>query len=97
MKSTISSLAANLAHQHSKVRKITLKGMQDVIVAKGAEQYTVDALPQLKFSTNDRSADVRAVFYKVLEHWMTNMEINSLRVFEDHFILFLLNGIADEQ
>lgn len=37
MKGTVVSMAANLAHQHSKVRKVTLKGLQDVIVARGAE------------------------------------------------------------
>jgi hypothetical protein len=46
---------------------------------------------------NDRSADVRSVFYEVLKHWMTFMEIQSLKVFEEVFILFLLNGISDEQ
>ena len=96
MKTSVVSMAGNLAHQHSKVRKITLNGMQDVIVARGAERFIEDALAQLKFSMNDRSADVRAVFYNVLQHWMTHMDIQSLRVFEDSFILFLLNGIADE-
>ena len=96
MKGTVLSLSANLAHQHSKVRKVTLKGLQDVIVARGAEQYLEDALPQLKYSMNDRSQDVRSIFVTVLRFWMTNMEIQSLRSFEDSFVLFLLNGISDE-
>jgi hypothetical protein len=45
---------------------------------------------------NDRSQDVRVTFYEVLKHWLTNMEINSLRKYENHFVLFLLNGISDE-
>lgn len=45
---------------------------------------------------NDRSQDVRLTFYEVLKHWLTNLEINSLRTYEHHFVLFLLNGIADE-
>ena len=65
------ALSANLTHQHSKVRKVTLQGMKDIIVARGAERYTEDALVQLKFSMNDRSTDVRNVFYSVLRHWMT--------------------------
>lgn len=32
----------------------------------------------------------------MLSHWMTHMEINSLRKYENHFVMFLLNGIADE-
>lgn len=46
-----------------------------MIVARGAEHFIKDALLQLKFSMNDRSADVRSVFYEVLRHWMTFMEI----------------------
>ena len=45
---------------------------------------------------NDRSTDVRVAFYEVLSHWMTNMEIQSLRAVESHLILFLLNGLSDE-
>jgi len=45
---------------------------------------------------NDRSQDVRVIFYEVLKHWMKNMELTSLRKHESHLIQFLLNGIADE-
>ena len=38
-KPVIDSLVGNLAHQHSKVRKQTLKGLKDVAVCKGAEAY----------------------------------------------------------
>ena len=31
-----------------------------------------------------------------MDHWLNNLEINSLRQYEHHFILYLLNGIADE-
>ena len=37
MKTTIVSLTQNLSHQHSKVRKVTLRGLKDVIIARGAE------------------------------------------------------------
>jgi hypothetical protein len=39
MKGVIESLISNLAHQHSKVRKQTLKGLKDVVVCKGAEPF----------------------------------------------------------
>lgn len=45
---------------------------------------------------NDKSQDVRLKFYSVVKHWMVNMEIQSLKNFEANFILFLINGIADE-
>ena len=45
---------------------------------------------------NDRSSDVRNIFYEVLQYWTTNMEISSLRAVESHLVLFLLNGLSDE-
>ena len=75
MQATVKALSTNLTHQHSKVRKVTLQGLKDVIVARGAERYVEEAIPQLKFSMNDRSSDVRNVFYTVLRHWMTFMDI----------------------
>lgn len=97
MKNTVISLVKNLHHQHSKVRKQTLLGLQDVIVCRGAENCLDDALPQLKFAINDRSQDVRLTVYnQVLRHWLTSMEIHSLRKFEHFFVQFLLNGMSDE-
>lgn len=96
MRSTVISLTKNLTHQHSKVRKITLRGLQDIIVSRGAESFIEEALEQLKYSQNDRSQDVRQTFYTVLQHWMTHMELTSLRLFEAPFVLFLLNGVADD-
>ena len=45
---------------------------------------------------NDRSSDVRNIFYEVLRYWMTNMDITHLRTYESHLVLFLLNGLSDE-
>jgi len=45
MKNTVISLVKNLHHQHSKVRKSTLQGLQDVLVCRGAEPFLDDALP----------------------------------------------------
>ena len=45
MKMVVIGLTANLTHQHSKVRKITLKGMKTIIVARGAETFFADAVP----------------------------------------------------
>jgi hypothetical protein len=39
MKAVVDSLVQNLQHQHSKVRKATLKGLKDVLAARGAEPY----------------------------------------------------------
>ncbi len=46
---------------------------------------------------NDRSQDVRLTFYSgVLDYWLNNMEINSLKDYDATFVLFLLNGASDE-
>lgn len=45
MKLVVVGLTANLTHQHSKVRKTTLRGLKDVLVARGAETFLADAVP----------------------------------------------------
>lgn len=72
-------------------------GLRDVIVSRGAEPFLQEAIEQLKYSMNDRSQDVRLTFYvDVLNHWINNMEINSLKEYDPIFVQFLLNGITDE-
>lgn len=39
MKTIVESITQNLAHQHSKVRKASLRGLKDVLSAKGAEPH----------------------------------------------------------
>ena len=98
MKTIVDSLVQNLTHQHSKVRKATLRGLKDIISARGAEAYLEGStMAQLRFVMNDRSQDVRATFYEVLFHWMTKIEINYLKLYEPFFIQCLLNGIADDK
>lgn len=92
------TLISNLQHQHSKVRKTTLRGLRDVFCCKGAEKFMGEnTLAQLKFAANDRSQDVRLEFYRVLFHWMENMDIYWLRKVEADFIQLLLNGISDDK
>jgi len=56
MKSVIDSMVENLQHQHSKVRKATLRGLKDVLCARGAEPYLEGkTMAQLRFVMNDRS------------------------------------------
>jgi hypothetical protein len=96
MRSVVIGLCANLQHQHSKVRKTTLRAMQDVLVAKGAEQFVCEILGQLRYTQNDRSQDVRRIFYEVLCSWMVRMDLTSLRKYESNFVQYLLNGVSDE-
>ena len=39
MKTTVDAMILNLGHQHKNVRKITLRGLKDVLVSRGAELY----------------------------------------------------------
>lgn len=98
LKTAVDGLVMNLQHQHSKVRKQTIRGLKDVLCCKGAEPFMEgNTIMQLKFSMNDRSQDVRAEFYQTLFHWMTKMEIHWLKKYEPDFIQFLLNGISEDK
>lgn len=70
LKLTVDGLTLNLNHQHSKVRKVTLKGLQEVVCARNAELFLMDSIGPLRMTMNDRSQDVRATFYAVLKYWM---------------------------
>ena len=60
LKGVTDALVQNLTHQHSKVRKTTLKGLKEIFCCKGAEIFMDNVvMAQLKFSMNDRSQDVR--------------------------------------
>lgn len=96
MKKVVISLTENLKHQHSKVRKSSLNALKVVIGCKGAEEFLVEALPQLKMTMNDRHHDVRRVAIRVIDYWLKNMDINSTKIFEKDLLLFLLNGVSDE-
>lgn len=51
----------------------------------------------MKFTCNDRSGDVRKTFYQTVRHWLTSMELQAVRTYEKHLVLFLLNGVSDDQ
>lgn len=71
--------------------------MRDVLASRNAEQFFEEAREQLKLTSNDRSQDVRRALVDVVEYWLQHMDINELKVFEKDLVLFLLNGISDEQ
>ncbi len=55
----IKSLALNLTHQHSKVRKGTLLTAGKILITHNAGNYFEHILVQIKASLSDKSADVR--------------------------------------
>jgi HEAT repeat protein len=96
MKKVVISLSDNLKHQHSKVRKSSLNALKSSIGCRGANDFLEDALPQLKMTINDRHHDVRRITIDVIDFWLQNMDLTSLRKFEKDLVLFLLNGASDE-
>lgn len=96
MKKVVISLTENLKHQHSKVRKSSLNALKIVIGCRDANEFLVEALAQLKMTINDRHHDVRRIAIGVIDYWLQNMDLTSLKQFEDDLILFLLNGASDE-
>ena len=68
-----------------------------MLASRNAEQFFEEAREQLKLTANDRSQDVRRALVDVVEYWLQHMDINELKVFEKDLVLFLLNGISDEQ
>ena len=97
MRKVVESLTENLKHQHSKVRKQTLKSLQQVIVSHGAEEFLTDSIQQIKMTSNDRSQDVRMIVIQMVEFWLQNMDINALKKYEKDLTLILLNGISEDQ
>lgn len=95
-KKIVISLTENLKHQHSKVRKSSLNGLKTVIGCRNANEFLAEALPQLKMTINDRHHDVRKVAIQVIDHWLQSMDLSELKKFEKDLVLFLLNGISDE-
>ncbi len=65
-------------------------------VARDAEEFLREGIPQLKMTANDRSQDVRMSVVKIVEFWLTNMDINSLLKLEKDLVLILLNGMSEE-
>ena len=68
MKKVVISLTENLKHQHSKVRRNSLKALESVIGCREAGEFLSEALPQLKLTINDRHHDVRRVAITVIDY-----------------------------
>lgn len=96
MKRVVISLTENLKHQRSKVRKSSLNALKVVIGCREASEFLEEALPQLKMTINDRHHDVRRVAIEVIDYWLQHMDIHSIQKYEKDLLLFLLNGVADE-
>jgi len=63
---------------------------------EGSGKFFEDCLIFFKKMTNDKNIDVRKSFYQVTYNIILNFNVVLLNKFEHHLVIFLLNGISDE-
>lgn len=63
---------------------------------EGSGKFFEDSLVFLKKMTNDKNIDVRKSFYHSTYNLLLNFNIMLLNKFEHHLVIFLLNGLSDE-
>jgi len=51
----------------------------------------------LKITADDKKSDVRAVFNATVFKLVTNFNIVHLRKYEHQLVMFLMNGLGDQQ
>eukprot|EP01022_Parablepharisma_sp_SALTPOND_P026688 TRINITY_DN64634_c3_g1_i1.p3 TRINITY_DN64634_c3_g1~~TRINITY_DN64634_c3_g1_i1.p3 ORF type:complete len:378 (-),score=42.57 TRINITY_DN64634_c3_g1_i1:1351-2385(-) len=95
-KAVLHSLIQNTKHQRSKVRRLSIRAIGDVIKTENAPPLLKDIIAQLKPLVNDKIADVRKELYTVVREWLASFDITYLRMFECDLVLFLLAGVGDE-
>ena len=66
-------------------------------MCEGAGKNFEDCFPFLKITSNDKKPDVRAAFYATVFKLVTNFNIVHLRKYEFQLVMFLMNGLGDEQ
>lgn len=71
--------------------------MGDVLLCEGAGKNFEECFPFLKITLNDKKPDVRAAFYATVFKLVTNFNIIHLRKYEFQFVMFIMNGLGDEQ
>lgn len=66
------------------------------MITEGSGKFFEDALVPLRKVTNDKNSDVRRTLYQVTFSLLSNFNILFLNKFEHHLVIFLLNGLSDE-
>ena len=95
-KAMLASLVQNTKHQRSKVRRLSIRAIGDVIKTDNAPPLLKDVVSQLKLLVNDKIAEVRKELYLVVKEWLASFDITYLRMFECDLVLLLLAGVGDE-
>jgi hypothetical protein len=66
------------------------------LITEGSGKFFEDALVPLRKVTNDKNSDVRKTLYQMTFNLISNFNILFLNKFEHHLVIFLLNGLSDE-
>jgi len=67
------------------------------LLSESAGKNFEDCFPFLKITSNDKKPDVRAAFYATIFKLVTNLNIIHLRKYEFQLVMFLMNGLGDDQ
>lgn len=95
-KPLISSLVANLGHQHGKVRSQALQAIGVVIQQEHAHGLFEEIAPVLKtICQYDRTSAVRKCLYEVVATWLKHLPIAYLKTYEARLLYMLLGGLGD--
>jgi len=95
-KNMLLALAQNTKHQRSKVRRLSIRGIGDLIKTDNAPPLLKDIVASLKPLVNDKIVEVRKELYFVVKEWLASFDITYLRMFECDLVLLLLSGVGDE-
>lgn len=71
--------------------------MGDILLCEGAGKNFEECIPSLKIIANDKKQDVRGIFYSTIFKLIKNLNIIHLRKYEPQLVLFLMNGLGDDQ
>jgi len=92
----IKSLAKNLSHQHSKVRKATIESLGEILLTRDAGDHLREVMPNIKQSANDKMSDVRKSTYQIIARLLNQFSPSLLRDYETELVQLLLNGLNDD-
>jgi len=91
------SLVKNFAHNHYKVRKITLEASGELLLTHNGGNQMKELLPMLKQVVNDNALDVRRTAYEVIARLLNGFSTTFLKEYEADLVQLLLNGLSDDK
>lgn len=94
--SVIKALAKNLAHQQSKVRRMTIESLGELLLTRDAGIHLREVLVNFKLAVNDKTSEVRKSSYLVIGRLLKQFSPSLLSEYEAELIQLLLNGLGDD-